>query len=293
MKSARDLLQAFAQGGEVKKFARGGPADFNWQDYVNRYEDLRNAGIDTQAEAVRHWNQYGKNENRSYTPLAADNWLAGRSYKAELIPEGFNWQTYVNANADLRNAGIDTETEAKRHFALYGVNESRSGAPAVDNWLKNTAYEATNVPTNFDWKYYVAKYPDLRAAGIDTQAEAQRHYALYGQGEGRLFADQLAKESTMQNNGEYSTLTGSMPNASLPSPGGVRVVSPYNMGQAAGFQMGEARNPTTYEQPTGGLFGPSTDVATPAPTPQQGAYIPYFPENVDLLEFLSKNKMGV
>jgi hypothetical protein len=37
----------------------------------------------------------------------------------------------------------------------------------------------------FDWEQYLINYPDLRSAGICTQADAIRHYKRYGMSEGR------------------------------------------------------------------------------------------------------------
>jgi hypothetical protein len=62
-----------------------------------------------------------------------DNWAVGQGFDASNIPQGFDWQAYVNApgNADLIAAGIDTPIEAQRHYALYGRNENRqTGMPA-------------------------------------------------------------------------------------------------------------------------------------------------------------------
>ena len=39
---------------------------FDWTTYVNNYEDLQKAGINTEKNALRHWITYGKNEGRSF-----------------------------------------------------------------------------------------------------------------------------------------------------------------------------------------------------------------------------------
>lgn len=40
----------------------------------------------------------------------------------------------------------------------------------------------------FDWVYYLDKYPDLRATGIQTEYHALKHWVLYGKKEGRKCA---------------------------------------------------------------------------------------------------------
>ena len=38
---------------------------FNWKNYIANYPDLRNAGITTKYQALKHWNMSGKKENRT------------------------------------------------------------------------------------------------------------------------------------------------------------------------------------------------------------------------------------
>ena len=45
------------------------PADFDWKLYLERYPDLRAAGINTQEDAVGHWLEYGRAEGRWGAPL--------------------------------------------------------------------------------------------------------------------------------------------------------------------------------------------------------------------------------
>ena len=45
------------------------PIDFDWETYVQNYEDLRQAGIDTEKKAKQHWVEFGKSEGRDYHPL--------------------------------------------------------------------------------------------------------------------------------------------------------------------------------------------------------------------------------
>jgi hypothetical protein len=58
-------------------------------------------------------------------------------------------------------------------------------AAPSDNWMSNLSFDANAMPRNFDWQKYVATNTDLGAAGIDTAAEAMRHYQNYGIAEKR------------------------------------------------------------------------------------------------------------
>lgn len=65
-----------------------------------------------------------------------DDWGRGEGpIDASQLPSGFNWKAYLDApsNADLRAAGVDTPSEAARHYLKYGRGENRSlgGAPAA------------------------------------------------------------------------------------------------------------------------------------------------------------------
>jgi len=63
-----------------------------------------------------------------------DDWGRGEGQiNAADLPSGFNWQAYLDApsNADLRAAGLDTPSEAARHYLKYGRSEGRNlGAAA-------------------------------------------------------------------------------------------------------------------------------------------------------------------
>ena len=45
---------------------------------------------------------------------------------------------------------------------------------------------AINTPNLFDWRYYLEKYPDLRANGVQTEQHALTHWHTFGENEGRV-----------------------------------------------------------------------------------------------------------
>ena len=116
------------------------PQDFDFQKYLSANQDLGAAGIDTEQEALRHYQNYGMAENRNLGNLAApttaapttpavaptDNWMSDQWYNPNVMPENFDWQRYVGANQDLGAAGIDTQEEAMRHYFNYGEKEGRN-----------------------------------------------------------------------------------------------------------------------------------------------------------------------
>ena len=45
---------------------------FDWEYYINRYEDLRKAGILNAIKAKRHWMRFGIRENRICNKIFED-----------------------------------------------------------------------------------------------------------------------------------------------------------------------------------------------------------------------------
>jgi glutathionyl-hydroquinone reductase len=82
---------------------------FNWEFYVNKYDDLKKKPITTEFESWNHWLKYGQYEHRVYND----------------IPILFDWKNYVSVNNDL--AKIITEEEsAWKHFLYHGRIENRN-----------------------------------------------------------------------------------------------------------------------------------------------------------------------
>ncbi len=164
------------------------PDDFDWKNYVDLYEDLREMN---ELEAKNHYLMYGYKENRKYKMK---------------LPEDFDWKTYVDLNFDL--SGM-TDLEAKTHYLMYGYKENRKykmKLPEDFDWktyvelnedLKDmTEEEAINHYINhgvnenriyfkFDWELYLKLNVDLYTNGINTKQDAYRHWINHGYKEGR------------------------------------------------------------------------------------------------------------
>ena len=100
------------------------PDDFNYNIYLDINNDLRHAGINTEELAINHYIHHGKNEGRKYKHI--------HFYKNEqkdkiymLLPDDFDYKSYLNINDDLPYAGINTEDLAINHYITYGKNEGR------------------------------------------------------------------------------------------------------------------------------------------------------------------------
>jgi len=95
---------------KIKKLNKKNNDNFDWETYLDNYEDLRNAGINTQELALQHWYNCGSNEGRTDQNLNND----------------FDWKTYLDNYQDLRNAGINTRKLALQHWNNFGRNEGRT-----------------------------------------------------------------------------------------------------------------------------------------------------------------------
>lgn len=89
------------------------PRVFDWRYYLNRYSDLRRAGLKTEYQARVHWRDYGIKEDRRGS--------------AE-----FHALTYYNRYSDLRRAFPSSDRNVRNrqlitHYLTYGIKEGRSG----------------------------------------------------------------------------------------------------------------------------------------------------------------------
>ena len=80
---------------------------FDWKKYIEDYEDLRKAGIDTKDKAWKHWLNYGKNENRIIN--------FNNNIKIDI-------DIYRLYNKELNKY---TDNELIIHFNKFGIHEYR------------------------------------------------------------------------------------------------------------------------------------------------------------------------
>ncbi|MFB2969343.1 M10 family metallopeptidase [Aerosakkonema sp. BLCC-F183] len=120
---------------------------FDVEFYRQNNPDLVAAGIDTDAELLEHFQNFG----------IAD---IGRKFSPFL-----DLDYYLNKNPDLVTAGL-TRRDAYDHFQKYGLGEGRSFSQF------------------FDVRYYLDNNHDLRANGMNYR-QAFAHFQNFGVNEGR------------------------------------------------------------------------------------------------------------
>ena len=93
----------------------GLPDGFDWRLYLDRYPDLPAAGIHTEADAIRHWQDFGRSEERWPTPLR-------RPLRRTLACPTLD-SVYLRATGDLvcwDDAGNDTVLQPLSPVLHYG-----------------------------------------------------------------------------------------------------------------------------------------------------------------------------
>jgi len=108
--------------------------NFNWEKYINRYEDLNHIII--KDEAWKHWDDHGKNENREY--FYNDEYLLSlidednddnlselkENFNTILkMKKKFNWLKYIDDYKDL--SSLLNKSQAWHHWILHGRREKR------------------------------------------------------------------------------------------------------------------------------------------------------------------------
>ncbi len=211
------------------------PDDFNWEQYLENYEDLFNTGIINEQLAIEHWNKYGKNEGRTYYKIPKKKTIFD-SYDEEY--KNFDWLQYIENYDDLKNT-IFNKSKAWIHWVKNGKNEGRTyldlkKIPDDFNWTKyikkikdNTLktkidawmhYQTFTKPKenlkddtlqeyidnvtfeNFDWKTYINNYDDLKTnSTLDSKEKAWYHWINYGKKERRILEDIYKKEENDYN----------------------------------------------------------------------------------------------
>jgi len=63
------------------------------------------------------------------------------------------------------------------------------------------------IENEFDWKFYISKYNDLREAGILTKDKALWHWNFYGKKENRICNKEMLIKLTKKINQNKSTRT--------------------------------------------------------------------------------------
>lgn len=144
---------------------------YNFQYYVNHYEDIEEAYGDDEEAAFKHFVEYGMSEGRQAS-------------------ENFDVVSYIYQYQDLRRAfGNDLKLYYK-HYAEHGYDEERIATGCFEMQDFVTEYEGIDYSDVYDYNYYVRQYKDVREAyGYDDLAVLTQ-FVKYGMKMGRKGCEQ-------------------------------------------------------------------------------------------------------
>ena len=216
------------------------PDNFDWKFYITYHKDLPKAGIKNEESAKAHYLRCGHKEGRIYSPLSKnisifdtknvsdtidslstsgikDRSKSNNTCKTNNIIDKlndttityFDWIFYISYYDDLREAGIDTQIKAYKHYKNTGYYEGRicnanmlpilNTIVSGDSTIKKI-FNINEMMSKFDWLFYISYYDDLYNAGIDNENKAYNHYKNVGYYEGRLSnMDMLVNLSSDKN----------------------------------------------------------------------------------------------
>jgi FG-GAP repeat len=113
--------------------------------------DLAAAGLKTERQLSAHFENFGLNEGRAFSPLV-------------------NLKYYQDKNPDLTAAGLTTFRQLYEHLQKFGIAEGRRFSPLVD------------------LNFYLAANPDVNQAFTGDRQQAFNHLQQFGLTEGRQFS---------------------------------------------------------------------------------------------------------
>lgn len=93
------------------------PVNFDPSIYLHYHNDLVPNGVTDHAAAVNHFLSYGYREGRKFYCM--------ENIQQFLNHHHFEWQTYLQLNPDLFQAGLTNAEQATLHFIRCGVHEKR------------------------------------------------------------------------------------------------------------------------------------------------------------------------
>jgi hypothetical protein len=132
------------------------PDDFDWEFYLGFYPDLTNAGVTTKEQALDHWWNHGRWEERAYNQQLIEILVE--------IPDDFDWKFYKKNYKDLNH--IESEKEAIHHWFFCGRMEGRP----------YRKFNATG---------YMQNNSDLE---LKDEEAAVKHWEEYGKDQGRIYS---------------------------------------------------------------------------------------------------------
>ena len=179
------VLQHFINSGMVE--GRQGKVEFNVRTYKNRYADLRKAYGNNLRKYYLHYIEHGRKEGR--TGQGTSNVIKPITvYGGMDYSEVYDYQYYIDHNADIKRVYGDDDLAVLQHFINSGMVEGRQGK------------------VEFNVRTYKNRYADLRKAYGNNLRKYYLHYIEHGKKEGRTGkgTSSVINPITVYNGMDYS-----------------------------------------------------------------------------------------
>jgi hypothetical protein len=123
------------------------PYDFDWEFYLNNNQDLLKAGLKTEEDAIKHWLNFGHNENRKYKPkigIAISTYANEntKDIRIEIIKKSLDSYKNVNIPIILVNDGSTN----KKHIELIN---SYDYIKVINNPINGSVAMAKNIAIRY------------------------------------------------------------------------------------------------------------------------------------------------
>ncbi|MGN0151479.1 MAG: N-acetylmuramoyl-L-alanine amidase [Wujia sp.] len=141
-------------------------AVYNYNYYIAKYADVKNAYGDDDYAVLRHFVLFGINE--------------GRRGSAD-----FDVKSYRNKYADLRRVYGNDLRSYYLHYINYGKKERRQATGVKTLQDATTIYNGIDYSAVYDYNYYIEKYPDIKKAFGGDENAVIAHFVQHGMQEGR------------------------------------------------------------------------------------------------------------
>ncbi len=142
-------------------------AEFSIRAYLDRYSDLKRLFGTNFLAGFKHWNDYGRKENRNPRPMNGGRPLGVDADDYRILKPLFDASFYLNKYADLKKLFGDDKAAAANHWLDYGMREGRQGSPT------------------FSVRAYQDRYSDLKRLFGTNYLAAFKHWNDYGRRENR------------------------------------------------------------------------------------------------------------
>ncbi len=138
--------------------------DYNY--YINKYPDIRNAFGNNRTAALNHFITRGMAEGRQASA-------------------SFNVIAYKNQNNDLRSLYGNDYRKYFIHYIQYGYREGRRATGSTEIKTPITKLFGQEYGAVYDYKYYLDHNPDVKSAFGGDDVAVLQHFINHGMKEGR------------------------------------------------------------------------------------------------------------